>query len=407
MLIRTPARALRAGWINSQGEAIKAARVALWAHTISGSASPWPYEVVWSRILAVLFDGSIYGFVLMLATVLFGIAAGGALGGLLVRWQPRAQVAGLAFGWLELGIGLAAVLALVAFGGAYDALLAIRTDGPGLLLRFVSTDLRLADHAVRRDRAAGGVAHGGDLPGGRSLVGASADTIGRRLGDVYAGNVAGAIVGALASGFLLVPLLGAHASLLLLASANVLLGAAILSAAGHLRRALASGVLALGVVAWGATRPALLPKVVFHEHFHTINGSWPTGRPQLYCQRRTRPRRRADPVCTNSRDQTNDAPDLVRATPVMGHLAALLAPVASTRAPSVVRLRSGARHWARWPSTSGPGRHRRAFGEASSPPRPAFSPLPTRTSCSDLTCTWPSMMARNLLFAAATASGTT
>ena len=78
--------------------------------------------MVWSRILAVLFDSSIYGFVLMLATVLFGIAVGGALGGLLVRWQPRAQLSGVAFGWVEIGIGLAAVLALVAFSGAYDTL---------------------------------------------------------------------------------------------------------------------------------------------------------------------------------------------------------------------------------------------------------------------------------------------
>src|SRR6202011_162349 len=91
------------------------ARTALWAFAISGCIS-LAYEVVWTRILAVLFDSSIYGFVLMLATVLFGIAVGGALGGLLARWQPGARLAGTAFGWLELGIGLAAVLALVAFG---------------------------------------------------------------------------------------------------------------------------------------------------------------------------------------------------------------------------------------------------------------------------------------------------
>ena len=48
------------------------ARTALWAFAISGCIS-LAYEVVWTRILAVLFDSSIYGFVLMLATVLFGI----------------------------------------------------------------------------------------------------------------------------------------------------------------------------------------------------------------------------------------------------------------------------------------------------------------------------------------------
>jgi hypothetical protein len=54
---------------------------------ISGAIS-LAYEVVWSRILAILFDSSIYGFVLMLATVLLGIAMGGALGGLVFGWRP-------------------------------------------------------------------------------------------------------------------------------------------------------------------------------------------------------------------------------------------------------------------------------------------------------------------------------
>ena len=66
------------------------ARAAFWVFALSGAIS-LAYEVVWSRILAVLFDSSIYGFVLMLATVLFGIAVGGALGGLFVGRWPRAQ----------------------------------------------------------------------------------------------------------------------------------------------------------------------------------------------------------------------------------------------------------------------------------------------------------------------------
>ena len=95
-----------------------------------GRASPLAYEVVWARILAILFDSSIYGFVLMLATVLLGIAVGGALGGVLVGWRTSPRLAGLTLGWLEIGIGLAAVLALVAFGGAYDLLIALRDSGP-------------------------------------------------------------------------------------------------------------------------------------------------------------------------------------------------------------------------------------------------------------------------------------
>ena len=313
-------------------------RVALWAFAVSGCIS-LAYEVVWSRILAVLFDSSIYGFVLMLATVLFGIAVGGALGGLLVRWLPRASFAGVAFGWLELGIGLAAVLALVAFGGAYDTLIAVRADGPAFLVRFVRTDLRLMTVLCVVTVLPAALLMGVTFPVAARLWAAGADSLGRRLGDVYAGNVAGAIVGALASGFLLVPLLGAHASLLVLAGANRVLGAVILSAAGHLRTALASGILALGVVAWGATRPPLL-QVVFHEHFPDLQllADWEG------LENTVSVGRDADGVqtlFTNSRGQTNDAPDLVRYHRVMGHLAALLAPGPAPRA-LVVGLGAGA-----------------------------------------------------------------
>ena len=162
----------------------------------------------------MLFDSSIYGFVLMLATVLFGIAVGGALGGLLVRWQPRARRGRVAFGWLELGIGLAAVLALVAFGGAYDAADRPARRRSGLLTRFVRTDLRLMAVLCVVTVLPAALLMGATFPVAARLWAAGAGGLGRRLGGVYAGNVAGAIVGALAGGFVLVPLLGAHASLL-------------------------------------------------------------------------------------------------------------------------------------------------------------------------------------------------
>ena len=313
-------------------------RVALWAFAFSGCIS-LAYEVVWSRILAVLFDSSIYGFVLMLATVLFGIAVGGAVGGLLVRWQPRARLAGLAFGWLEVGIGMAAVLALVVFGGAYDALIAVRADGPAFLARFVRTDLRLMTVLCVVTVLPAALLMGATFPVAARLWAAGADGLGRRLGDIYAGNVAGAIVGALAAGFLLVPLLGAHASLLLLAGANIVLGAGVLSAAGQFRWAVVGSVVAVGVVGWGASRPALL-QVVFHEHFpdQQLLAYWEG------LENTVSVGRDADGVqtlFTNSRGQTNDAPDLVRYHRVMGHLAALLAPTQAPRA-LVVGLGAGA-----------------------------------------------------------------
>src|SRR5689334_19719165 len=166
----------------------------------------------------------------MLATVLFGIAVGGALGGLLVRVQTRPRVAALIFGFIELGIGLAAVLAMVAFGGAYDLLSSIRDRGPAVLERFVRTDLRLMAMLCVLTVLPAALLMGATFPVAARLHAAGSNSLGRRLGRVYAGNVAGAIVGSLVGGFVLVPVLGSQDALLVLAAANVVLGCILLRA---------------------------------------------------------------------------------------------------------------------------------------------------------------------------------
>jgi spermidine synthase len=319
------------------GDSRRLAHTALWAFAFSGAIS-LAYEVVWSRILAVLFDSSIYGFVLMLATVLLGIALGGALGGALLRWQPGARTAGAVFGALEIGIGLAAVLALLAFGTTYDALISLRGSG-SVLERLVRTDLRLMAVLCILTVLPAALLMGATFPVAARLWAAGAGGLGRKLGGVYAGNVAGAIVGSLAGGFLLIPVLGAHHSLLLLASANVVLGGLLLSAIGRSPLGLVAVLAALAVVAWGASRPPL-HEVVFHQHFpdQQLLGYWAGLETTVSVGR--------DPdgvqtLFTNSRGQTNDAPDLVRYHRVMGHLAALLAPDSGPHA-LVVGLGAGA-----------------------------------------------------------------
>ncbi len=180
---------------------------------------------MWSRILAILFDSSIYGFVLMLATVLLGIAAGGALGGLITGWRPSSRLAAIALGTTEIGIGLVAILALVTFGGAYDALLALR-ETP--LARLVRTDTRLMAALCVVTVLPAALLMGATFPLAARLWAAGSTRLGQRLGGIYGANVGGAIVGSLAGGFVLVPIFGAHHGLLVLAAVNVAVGSALL-----------------------------------------------------------------------------------------------------------------------------------------------------------------------------------
>jgi len=303
------------------------ARAAFWVLAASGGIA-LAYEVVWARILAVLFDTSIYGFVLMLATVLFGIAVGGAVGGALVGWRTSPRLAGLTLGWLEVGIGVAAVLALVAFGGAYQLLLELRDVGPGFgfsfFARLLRTDTRLMGALCVMTVLPAALLMGATFPVGARLWAAGSDRLGQRLGGVYAANVGGAIVGSLAAGFILVPVLGAHASLMLLAAASVLVGAAMLSVVGRAGLGVGVAVVGLAAIAWGATRPPL-HESVFRERFSDMQliAYWEG------LENTVSVANESDGVLrlfTNSRSQTNDTPDLVRYHRVMGHLAALLSP---------------------------------------------------------------------------------
>jgi spermidine synthase len=313
-------------------------QVALVAFAVSGAVS-LAYEVVWSRILAVLFDSSIYGYVLMLATVLAGIAIGGALGGLLVRWRASPRLATTTFAALEVGIGLAAVLALAAFGTAFTELTQLRDSGPPILARFVRTDLRLMATLCVLTVLPAALLMGATFPVAARLWAAGASGLGSKLGGVYAGNVTGAIVGSLMAGFVLVPLLGAHHSLLLLAYANVAIGAALFLSNGSRAWAVASATAGALVVAFGALSPPI-HEIVFHEHFpdQQLLAYWEG------LENTVSVGRDADGIqtlYTNSRGQTNDSADLVRYHRVMGHLAALLAPSRTPRA-LVVGLGAGA-----------------------------------------------------------------
>ena len=314
------------------------ARAALIAFSLSGAIS-LAYEVVWSRVLAVLFDASIYGFVLMLATVLAGIAIGGAVAGLFVRTRPSAGASALAFGALEVGIGLAAVLALAAFGSAYTGLNAVRDGGPAILVRLVRTDLRLMAMLSVLTVLPAALLMGATFPVAARLWAAGRTELGTKLGGIYAGNVAGAIVGSLAAGFILVPALGAHLSLLVLASVNVALGSALFLVCGHRMLAVGAALAGIGVVTLGALLTPI-HEIVFAEHFpdQQLLAYWEG------LENTVSVARDADgtqTLFTNSRGQTNDSPDLVRYHRVMGHLAALLAPSRSPRA-LVVGLGAGA-----------------------------------------------------------------
>ena len=160
-------------------------------------------EIVWFRTLVQYLTATTYAFTTMLATVLAGIAIGGAIGARLLR-KPRDWTAALAL--IQLAASLLVLASAILLGRSYAA--GWRTSGewqasaaailPVAILMGLAFPIaiHLAAADARLDSAAG---------------------LALRVGRLYSTNVMGAIVGALLGGFLLLPWLGARRALIVMA----------------------------------------------------------------------------------------------------------------------------------------------------------------------------------------------
>jgi spermidine synthase len=175
-------------------------------------------EVVWFRTLVLYYPATTYAFTAMLATVLAGIAAGSVLAALLMRRRPPTW---LLFGSVHAAVGVAVVAGFVLLSRFYDP----AGSGAGLLRGAAITILPAA------------VLMGIAFPAGCRLWVRSTEESGRRLGAIYGVNLGGAIVGSLASGFLLLPWLGITRSLISIAGLSTATGIGVLLTAKRARLA--------------------------------------------------------------------------------------------------------------------------------------------------------------------------
>jgi len=198
-------------------------------------------ELVWYRMLAPLLGGSTFTFGLILAVALAGIGAGGVAYALLfANRQVTIVDFALTAGWEALCVALPLAL------GDRIAILA-------LLLRDLGA-IGFAGQVTAWTIVAGLVVFpaafvaGVQFPVLVALLGRGRSEVGRHVGLAYLWNTLGAILGSLAGGFGLLPLLGAPGSWRL--AAAILAALAAWSAALRLRRsreprALVAAALAL------------------------------------------------------------------------------------------------------------------------------------------------------------------
>jgi spermidine synthase len=177
------------------------------------------YEVLWARMLGLVFGATTLAVSTVLAAFMGGLALGSALAG---RFASRIKRPLSAYGWLEIGIAFYALLVPFLFHWV-DNLYALiwQQLHPGFfafsLWRFaLSCVLLLVPTTLM----------GATLP---VLSAALLNSSGHSRGAVtklYACNLAGAILGTLAAGFVLLPVLGVRTTILVAAVINTIIGAA-------------------------------------------------------------------------------------------------------------------------------------------------------------------------------------
>ncbi len=195
-------------------------------------ATAMSYEIGWTRLLATQLGSSTYAFTLMLGTFLTGIVLGSAL---FEWWSRRRQPGIMACAVTQTLTALAALAFLVFFTHLIEILppilRATHESFRGLVLaQFAASGLAMLPSAV---------VFGFNFPavvvliaGPRSLSGGGE---GSAVGRAYAWNTLGAIAGAIASGFWLLPHLGSFHLLAATIAVNLALAAAISLKSAHRR----------------------------------------------------------------------------------------------------------------------------------------------------------------------------
>ncbi|HKV36181.1 MAG TPA: fused MFS/spermidine synthase [Pyrinomonadaceae bacterium] len=175
------------------------------------------YEILWARMLGLVFGATTLAVSTVLAAFMGGLALGSALAGWLA---PRIKKPVSVYGVMEIAIAIYALLVPFLFTAVDDLYASIWQHlRPGFftftLLRFALSSLLLLVPTTLM---------GATLPvlSAALLRGTGRDS--NSVTRLYACNLVGAIVGTLAAGFVLLPAFGVRTTIVIAAGINILVG---------------------------------------------------------------------------------------------------------------------------------------------------------------------------------------
>jgi spermidine synthase len=180
-------------------------------------------QVLWTRLLSLLFGATVYAFSLILGVFLLGLGIGSSLGAAIARGTSRPRVA---LGWCQML--LAGAMAWAAY--MLMASLPYWPINPALSqnpwYNFQLDFVRCMWVVLP-----GAILWGASFPLALASVARPGQDPGRLVGGVYAANTAGAIVGSLVAGLVLVVYLGTQMAQQVLIVVSALAGLLLLAPA--------------------------------------------------------------------------------------------------------------------------------------------------------------------------------
>ena len=178
------------------------------------------YEVVWTRMLTQIFGNTTYAIATVLSAFMAGLAIGSYVFG---QIADRGKNDFLLYGILEAGVGVYGFVVpwFFALGRkVYGPIFGLNESYPflfNLILFFLSFLLLVFPTLLM----------GATLPVLSRFFVRSFRDLGRRVGDLYATNTLGAVLGCAAAGYVFIPMLGMRRTVYFAAGVNLLIAIVI------------------------------------------------------------------------------------------------------------------------------------------------------------------------------------
>ncbi|NQT01938.1 MAG: fused MFS/spermidine synthase, partial [Planctomycetes bacterium] len=222
-------------------------------------------EVLWTRVLLFVLGTSVYAFACMLTCFILGLALGSFLCSRIFLSKIKNGI--FALGIVEFLVGLSVLGSILLLGMLWyiDLILTEKvlagTFWKEVAAHFIDASVVLLVPTVFMGMV---------FPIAVKVCAGSWKTAGKRIGEVYACNTMGCVVGSFAAGFVMVPLLGLRDSFLVIVAIQLLLGVVVLFLSEKRRLILCAGATAVSVAAI-IVSALYIPRDIFLQTMNTYH----------------------------------------------------------------------------------------------------------------------------------------